>query len=208
VNPFGVAFSLIKASDLILVNAEGTVIDGGEVRLLNTAAYMIHHAVHTARPDVVCAAHSHTIYGRAFCALGRKLDTITQDSCSFHNDHVLYDSFNGVVLAEEEGKNIAKALGDKKAALLQNHGLLTVGQSIEEAVFWFVSLEKCCHAQLLADAAAAGRGEETIKITEDEAVYTHKTVGSPMAGTFYCYYLGCFECVLTSHRMVFSEAAI
>jgi hypothetical protein len=83
-----------------------------------------------------------------------------------------------------------------------------VGQSIEEAVFWFVSLEKCCHAQLLADAAAAGRGEETVKITEDEAVYTHKTVGSPMAGMFCCYYLGCFECVLTSHRMVFSEAVV
>jgi ribulose-5-phosphate 4-epimerase/fuculose-1-phosphate aldolase len=184
VNPFGVAFSLIKSSDLILVNAEGKVIDGGEVRLLNTAAYMIHHAVHTARPDVMCAAHSHSIYGRTFCALGRKLDTITQDSCSFHNDHVLYDSFNGVVLAEEEGKNIAKALGDKKAALLQNHGLLTVGKSIEEAVFWFVSLEKCCHAQLLADAAAGGRGGETVKISEEEAVYTHKTVGSPIAGMF------------------------
>jgi ribulose-5-phosphate 4-epimerase/fuculose-1-phosphate aldolase len=185
VNPFGVAFSLIKSSDLILVNAEGKVIDGGEVRLLNTAAYMIHHAVHTARPDVVCAAHSHSIYGRTFCALGRKLDTITQDSCSFHNDHVLYDSFNGVVLAEVEGKNIAKALGNKKAALLQNHGLLTVGKSVEEAVFWFVSLEKCCHAQLMADAAAAGRGGETIKISEDEAVYTHKTVGSSVAGMLY-----------------------
>lgn len=182
VNPFGVAFSMIKASDLILVNAEGKVIDGGEVRLLNTAAYMIHHAVHTARPDVMCAAHSHSIYGRTFCALGRKLDTITQDSCAFHNDHVVYDSFNGIVLAEVEGKNIAKALGDKKAALLQNHGLLTVGQTIEAAVFWFVSLEKCCHAQLMADAAAAGRGGETIKITEEEAVYTHKAVGSPIAG--------------------------
>jgi ribulose-5-phosphate 4-epimerase/fuculose-1-phosphate aldolase len=184
VNPFGVAFSLIRASDLILVNAEGKVIDGGEVRLLNTAAYMIHHAVHTARPDVMCAAHSHSIYGRTFCALGRKLDTITQDSCAFHNDHVVYNSFNGVVLVEEEGKNIAKALGDKKAALLQNHGLLTVGKSIEEAVFWFVSLEKCCHSQLLADAAVAGRGGETVKIDEEDAVYTHKTVGSPIAGMF------------------------
>jgi ribulose-5-phosphate 4-epimerase/fuculose-1-phosphate aldolase len=162
VNPFGVAFSLIKSSDLILVNAEGKVVDGGEVRLLNTAAYMIHHAVHTARPDVMCAAHSHSIYGRTFCALGRELDTITQDSCAFHNDHVVYDSFNGVVLAEVEGKNIAKALGDKKAALLQNHGLLTVGDTIE--------------------AAAAGRGGETIKITDEEAVYTHKVVGSPRAG--------------------------
>lgn len=85
VNPFGVAFSLMKASDLILVNEEGDVIDGGPCRLLNTAAYMIHSAIHQARPDVNAAAHSHSIYGRSFCALGRKLDTITQDSCAFHN---------------------------------------------------------------------------------------------------------------------------
>ncbi|KAF2465470.1 arad-like aldolase/epimerase [Lindgomyces ingoldianus] len=184
VNPFGVSFSMIKASDLILVNEEGRVIDGGECRLLNSAAYMIHSAIHQARPDVNAAAHSHSIYGRSFCALGRKLDTITQDSCAFYNDHVLYESFNGIVLGEEEGKNIAKTLGSSKAALLQNHGLLTCGQTVEEAVFWFVSLEKCCHAQLMADAAAAGRGGSTVKIGEQEAQFTYNTVGTSKAGWF------------------------
>lgn len=174
----------MKKSDLIRVNAKGDVIDGGPVRLLNTAAYMIHHAVHEARPDVNAAAHSHTIYGRAFCTLGRTLDTITQDSCAFHNDHVLYENFNGVVLAEEEGKNIAKALGKNKAALLGNHGLLTVGETIEAAVFWFVSMDKCCHAQLLADAAAGGRGHQTVKIDDEDAEFTYKAVGSPFAGWF------------------------
>lgn len=85
---------------------------------------------------------------------------------------------------EKEGKDIAACIGNKKAALLQNHGLLTVGKTIEEAVFWFVSLEKCCHAQLMADAAAAGRGGETCKIGDEEAAYTNKTVGSPLAGWF------------------------
>ncbi|KAI1965300.1 hypothetical protein LOZ58_001146 [Ophidiomyces ophidiicola] len=184
VNPFGVAFSMIKASDLIQVDHDGNVIDGGEVRLLNTAAYAIHSAIHAARPDVICAAHSHSLYGRAFCTLGRPLDIITQDSCAFYQDHVVYEQFNGIVLAAEEGKNIAKALGNKKAALLQNHGLLTVGKTIEEAVFWFVSLEKCCHAQLLADAAAAGRGGTTIKIPDEEAAYSYKSVGTPFAGYF------------------------
>jgi ribulose-5-phosphate 4-epimerase/fuculose-1-phosphate aldolase len=65
-----------------------------------------------------------------------------------------------------------------------NHGLLTVGGTVEEAVFWFVSMEKCCHAQLMADAAAAGRGGETVKIGEEEARYTYKTVGTPLAGWF------------------------
>lgn len=174
----------MKRSDLIQVSKDGKVIDGGENRLLNTAAFMIHSAIHDARPDVMAAAHSHSIYGRTFCALGKTLDITTQDSCAFYNDHVLYESFNGVVLAEKEGKNIAKCLGDKKAALLINHGLLTVGQSVEEAVFWFLSLEKCCHSQLLADAAAAGRGSETVKIHDDDALFTYKTVGSHLAGYF------------------------
>jgi ribulose-5-phosphate 4-epimerase/fuculose-1-phosphate aldolase len=184
VNPFGVAFSMIKSSDLIQVDHDGKVIDGGECRLLNTAAYMIHAAIHKARPDVLCAAHSHSIHGRAFCALGRELDIITQDSCAFYNDHVVYRQFNGVVLAEQEGKNIAACLGSKKAVLLQNHGLLTVGQTVEAAVFWFVSLEKSCQAQLMADAAAQGRGGETVKIQEEDAKFTYKTVGSPRAGWF------------------------
>ncbi|RAL10151.1 class II aldolase/adducin family protein [Aspergillus homomorphus CBS 101889] len=184
VNPFGVAFSQIKASDLIQVSHEGKILDGGPVRLLNAAAFMIHSAIHAARPDVLCAAHSHSIYGRSFCALGRPLDIITQDSCAFYSDHVVYKQFNGVVLSENEGHNIAQALGNKKAALLQNHGLLTVGKSIEETVFWFVSLEKCCHAQLLADAAAAGRGGATIKIDDADAAFTYKTVGTPGAGYF------------------------
>ncbi|KAI9811072.1 MAG: hypothetical protein M1827_005654 [Pycnora praestabilis] len=184
VNPFGVAFSLMKSSDLIQVDHNGKVIAGGPVRLLNAAAFMIHGAIHEARPDVMCAAHSHSIYGRSFCSLGKKLDTITQDSCAFHDDHVLYESFNGIVLADKEGKDIAACLGNKKAALLQNHGLLTVGNTIEAAVFWFMSLEKCCYAQLLADAAAGGKGEETKKVGDEEARFTYKTIGTPMAGWF------------------------
>ena len=88
------------------------------------------------------------------------------------------------MLAEKEGNDIAACLGNKKAALLQNHGLLTVGGTIEEAVFWFLSLEKCCHAQLMADAAAGGRGGTTCKIGNEEAAFTYKTIGTPIAGWF------------------------
>lgn len=80
--------------------------------------------MHEARPDVDAVAHSHSIYGRAFCTLGRNIDIITQDSCAFYNDIALYNSFKGIVLVADEGIAIAKALGNKKAALLQNHGLL------------------------------------------------------------------------------------
>jgi ribulose-5-phosphate 4-epimerase/fuculose-1-phosphate aldolase len=85
VNPFGTAFKLMKASDLIQVDHAGKVIDGGPNRMLNAAAFMIHSAIHAARPDVNCAAHSHSLHGRAFCSLGRPLDIISQDACAFHN---------------------------------------------------------------------------------------------------------------------------
>ena len=103
VNPFGVAFSLMKRSDLIQVDHHGEIIGGGKVRLLNTAAFMIHGAVHEARSDVMCAAHSHSIYGRSFCALGRKLDIITQDACSFHDVRLTLSFYLPEVLITSTG---------------------------------------------------------------------------------------------------------
>ena len=88
------------------------------------------------------------------------------------------------MLDEQEGKDIAAALGDKKAALLSNHGLLTTGGTVEATVFWFMSLERCCHAQLLADAAAGGRGGQTLKINDEDAALTYKTIGTARAGFF------------------------
>ncbi len=136
-----------------------------------------------ARPDLNCVAHSHSVYGKAFSALGRNLDIITQDSCAFYNDIVLYLS-QGVVLDPEEGQAIARALGTKKAAILQNHGLVTCGKTVESCLFWYLALEKCCQAQLLADAAAAGRGGQTVKIAEEDASYTYRANGSDPAGWF------------------------
>jgi len=86
--------------------------------MLNTAAFMIHGAIHLARDDVICAAHSHTIYGRTWAAMGRELDMLTQDSCAFWRDHVVYDQFGGVVLGQNEGKEIAKRLGSKKVGFV------------------------------------------------------------------------------------------
>ncbi|KDQ60687.1 hypothetical protein JAAARDRAFT_558335 [Jaapia argillacea MUCL 33604] len=185
VNPFGVHFKLIKPSDLLLVDHTGKILEeSGPIRRLNTAAFMIHSAIHVARPDVICAAHSHSIYGRAFSTLGKELDITTQDSCAFYNDHVVYRQFRGIVLDEVEGQHIAETLGSKKAAILQNHGLLVATRSVESTVFFFISLEKCCRVQLLADAAAAGKGQETVKISAEEAQDTWKTVGSEHAGWF------------------------
>ncbi|KAI0928899.1 hypothetical protein AcW2_004760 [Taiwanofungus camphoratus] len=115
VNPFGVHFSYIKPSDLNLVDHNGNIQDeSGPIKLVNRAGFQIHSAIHAARPDVNCAAHSHSIHGRAFSTLGKELDMITQDSCAFYNDHAVYEQFGGIVLDDEEGKRIASSLGSKK----------------------------------------------------------------------------------------------
>jgi ribulose-5-phosphate 4-epimerase/fuculose-1-phosphate aldolase len=150
-NPYGMHFGTIRVSDLILVNHEGEVIEGD--RSVNQAAFTIHSQVHIARPDVVAAAHAHSTYGKSWSNLGRLLDPLTQDACSFYQDHTLFNDHTGVVLQIEEGKRIAQTLGNNKAAILRNHGLLTVGHSVDEAAWWFITMERTCQAQMLAEAA-------------------------------------------------------
>ncbi|KAL7623384.1 hypothetical protein AAE478_007066 [Parahypoxylon ruwenzoriense] len=179
-NPLSKHFSLIKVSDLILCDEDGNVVEGTEP--VNGAAFAIHSQIHKARPDVTAACHAHSVHGKAFSAFGRELEMITQDACRFHRSHGVYADFRGVVLDSEEGRRIARALGGGKAVILQNHGLLTVGRSVDEAAFWFLSLERTCQAQLLADAAAAGSGYRKILIDDDEAAYTALQVGGPDKG--------------------------
>ncbi|MBM3659188.1 MAG: class II aldolase/adducin family protein [Actinobacteria bacterium] len=177
VNPLGMSFSHVRVSDLILVNHEGQVVEGDG--LVNGAAFAIHSQVHAARPDVIAAAHSHSIYGKSWSALGRLLDPITQDACAFHDDHALFDDYTGVVLDLEEGKRIGHALGGRKAVILRNHGLLTVGHSVDEAVWWFITMERSCQAQLLAEAAGT-----PVLIDPASAQLTATQVGSHLAGYF------------------------
>ena len=93
------------------------------------------------------------MYGKAWSSLGRLLDPITQDACAFYEDHGLFDDYTGVVYETSEGDRIAQTLGHSKAVILRNHGLLTVGQTIDEAAWWFITMDRSCHAQLLAEAA-------------------------------------------------------
>ncbi|MEH7300128.1 class II aldolase/adducin family protein [Neobacillus drentensis] len=177
VNPFGMHFSQICASDLILCNHEGVVVEGHYP--VNRAAFAIHSQVHAARPDVIAAAHAHSVYGKSWSSLGRLLDPITQDACAFYRDHSLYDDFTGVVLEIEEGRRIGKALGNNKACILRNHGLLTVGGSVDEAAWWFITMERSCQAQLLAESAG-----KPVVIDDEDAKVTYETVGVRTAGWF------------------------
>ncbi len=176
VNPLGKSFKHIRVRDLLLLNDRGEVVDGcGRV---NAAAFAIHSQVHAARPDIVAAAHAHSVHGKTWSSFRRLLDPLTQDSCAFYGSHAVFGDYSGVVLDLEEGKRIARTLGTHKAVILANHGLLTVGQtSVDEAAWWFITMERTCQAQLLAETA--GR---PVLIDPDQAEKTAQKVGPPMAG--------------------------
>jgi ribulose-5-phosphate 4-epimerase/fuculose-1-phosphate aldolase len=176
VNPLGMNFKHVRVKDLLLVDAHGEVIDGNWP--VNRAAFAIHSQVHAARPDVIAAAHAHSVYGKAWSSLRRPLDPLTQDSCAFYGDHAVFDDYTGVVYDLDEGKRLASALAGHKAVILSNHGLLTVGQtSVDEAAWWFITMERTCQAQLLAEAAGT-----PVLIDEEQAAKTAKQVGTPMSG--------------------------
>ena len=175
INPFGMYFGHVRVSDLLLVDSAGQVLSGtGSV---NPAGFVIHSQVHAARPDVVAVAHTHSTHGRAWATLGRRLAPLTQDACAFYEDHVVYEDFGGVVLDTEEGKRIAACLGTSKAVILRNHGLLTVGSSVQEAAWWFITMERSCQVQLLAEAAG-----DPVPIAPEVARATAATMGTPGMG--------------------------
>ena len=172
--PYQMHFSCVRLSDLVLTDTQGTLHEG--TRPAHPATLVFHGAVHAARPDIIAAAHTHTDYARAMATLGRRVLAITQDSCAFSDDTGYLDEYSGVVLDESEGKLISATLGDHKALLLRHHGMLTVGGSVEEMAWWFLSLEQVCKVQLLAQAAG-----ELDEIPEPVRSKTAALVGSPGA---------------------------
>ena len=178
VNPFGHNFKLMTVSDLICVDHNGDVVVGE--RPVNAAAFAIHSELHKARPDVMAAAHSHSMYGRTFSTLGKPLKMTSQDATMFYNDIALCSEGSGaVVLDTAVGQAMGKALGNKKALIHQNHGLITTGGSVDAAVWWFIALERLCQSQLLAESAG-----EPIEIPEHLCEDGYKAQGNDIAGWF------------------------
>jgi ribulose-5-phosphate 4-epimerase/fuculose-1-phosphate aldolase len=178
VNPFGHNFKLMTVSDLICVDHDGNVVIGD--RPVNLAAFAIHSELHKARPDIIAAAHSHSMYGRTFSSLGIPLKMISQDATMFYNDVALCDEGSGAVVVDTGvSKKMAGALGSKKALIHQNHGLITTGGSVDSAVWWFIALERICQSQLLAQASGT-----PIEIPENLCVDGYKAQGHDLAGWF------------------------
>ena len=177
-NPMCVHFAQVKVSNLILVDHSGHVIEGDYA--VNRAGFVLHAAVHEANPDILAMCHAHTVYGTAFAALGRPLDPISQDAAAFFEDHIVIKDEAGQVAVEEKaGLAVADWFKGVKAAIHQNHGLLTASRhSIEAGAFWFIALERCCRQQLLVDAT----GKTPLLIPPDRSRYSREHVGSEYIG--------------------------
>lgn len=187
-NPIGRHFALLNAADMLCIEIDTGAIVGGnsvsrdlppiatdlclqvvENRPYNVPGFYIHSELHKARSDIHAICHAHTIAGRAWAAFGAPLDMITQDVCDLYGVLAVDDEYGGVVTAEQEGQRIARALGARgKAAVLLNHGLISVGSTVDEASFLFGLLDRSCEIQLRVEAAAAGNPDLKKRIVSDE----------------------------------------
>lgn len=176
-NSLGVHFGMLKASDMVQIDEEGQVI-GGNMAAVNAAGFAIHSAIHRARPDINAACHTHSKYGKAWSSFGRPLDIISQDTCNFWGIQAVYEDFGGVVLTEEESQCVVNALGSKgRVLILQNHGILTAGSTVDEAAYLYTLMERSCEVQLLVEAT----GLEKKIIRDEHAEYTAKVNADPVS---------------------------
>lgn len=177
-NPMAIHFSRVKVSNLICADHQGRVVEGRHA--INRAGFVLHAAVHEHQQDIVAMCHAHTVYGTAFASLGKKLDPISQDAAAFYEDHVVIGDEAGQVAVEvKAGHKVANAFTGVKAAIHQNHGLLTASRhSIESAAFWFIALERCCQQQLMVEAT----GAKPRMVSPECSRYSREHVGSEYIG--------------------------
>src|SRR6516162_5666325 len=151
INPFGMMYEEITASSLIKVDLAGNIIANANAEYgINLPGYVIHSAIHRARPDVACVLHTHTNAGMAVSALKCGLLPLTQTALRW--SRIAYHDFEGVVVDLDEQKRLAENLGDSEVMILRNHGLLACGTSIGQAFNNIYRLERACQTQLLAMA--------------------------------------------------------
>jgi len=152
---WGVPFHAATVDQLVLVGPDGSVKDpdGNPTGAVNTAGYNIHAPLLAARPDVVSAAHTHTQFGTPWAANVAPFRAISQESCAFVFDQALFDDEEVEVLSYDGGKRIGAALGPHKLVILRNHGLLTVGPTVEDAVGWFLMAERVAEVHVKAPDA-------------------------------------------------------
>lgn len=155
INAFGLLYEEITASNLVTIDIDGNVIDDPTGLGVNRAGFVIHSAVHKARHDVACVLHTHSAAGIGVSAQASGLLPISQHAAFFHGALSYHDS-EGVAVSVGERERLVVNLGDNYAMILRNHGLLTAGRTVGEALQLMLNLERACQAQI---AALAGGTE-------------------------------------------------
>lgn len=167
INPLHLMFDEITASSLLTVTQEGEVV-GGAPGVVNLAGFVIHGAIHAARPDVHCIVHTHTLAGCAIAALQEGLLPVNQMSLEFYG-RVAYHDYEGIAYDLDERQRLVRDLGDRPVMILRNHGLLTLGRAVPQAFLRMYYLQKACEIQLAAQSTGrplALPGEAVCRRTE------------------------------------------
>jgi ribulose-5-phosphate 4-epimerase/fuculose-1-phosphate aldolase len=168
INQFGVLFHEMRASDLVKIDLHGNVVEpDAQSRRVNAAGFAIHSAIHMARPDLMCVVHTHTQAGMAVSAQKQGLLPISQHALKFYG-RLAYHGYEGIALDIDERERLVADLGEHKAMILRNHGLLMGGTSIPDAFHMTYMLERACAAQV---AALAG-GQELVYPPEEVCQHT------------------------------------
>ncbi|HEX8540909.1 MAG TPA: class II aldolase/adducin family protein [Pseudomonas sp.] len=150
INRYGVIFDRMKASDLVRIDQHGQVINGDVERSrVNAAGFVIHSAIHMARPDLNCVIHTHTAAGMAVAAQEHGLLPISQHALKYYGK-LAYHTYEGIALSLDERERLIADLGPHKAMILRNHGLLAGGSGVAQAFHEIHFLERACQAQVQA----------------------------------------------------------
>jgi ribulose-5-phosphate 4-epimerase/fuculose-1-phosphate aldolase len=183
VNPLMVPFSKVRVSDLLLVDDEGAVVEGHGA--LNGAAFAIHSQIHRVNPNLNAACHSHGPWGRPWSATGRLIEPTSQDATAFFRAQAVVGDFSGVVLELDVGERIGLAFrqdtpapGGIHVAVHANHGHITAGETVDEAVFWFILFEQMCESQMRLEAT----NRPYHVLDDDVAAKTSQLTGLHYAG--------------------------
>ena len=153
INPFGLHYSEVTASNLVKIDLEGKVLDGSPYKV-NPAGFVVHATVHTGLPDAHCVMHTHTTAGVAVASLREGLSQSNFYSAQLH-DMVAYHDFEGITIHSEEGPRMLASMGRKPAVILRNHGLLTWGHTLPQAFVILWTLQRACEIQLATQSMGA-----------------------------------------------------
>ena len=165
INPFGLHYSEVTASNLVKINLQGEVLDGSPYPV-NPAGFTVHGAIHDALPDAHCVMHTHTTAGVAVACLQGGLQQTNFYSAQLH-DMVAYHDFEGITIHADEAPRLLKSIGNKQAVILRNHGLLSWGATLPQtfAILW--TLQRACEIQLAT--FSMGGAQAVIPVSEDVA---------------------------------------